>query len=224
MDIDSKEALAEFSQELSKRLGRDLVIDKVANRLFVLYRYERAELAAEVTEQELLASDRSPVDVFADLLERDLTIEVVVMPKESRHKFCTIKPIPGSVGEARAKELGEFNPRLFLNVDRYPIYLDMGEEVLHRELPKIRWSHGCPRGSVPFHTLSSEVCYHEQDALFDLKQLLTKIDALGENTKFALFGGVKTHQDDVTKKAQAWVDVAILKGKWKLGESEVVPA
>lgn len=67
------EDLKAWSLELSKELDFPVRIDKVANRFYVSKKVETEIGITEITEQELLASDLTPLQALRDRVRREIT-------------------------------------------------------------------------------------------------------------------------------------------------------
>jgi hypothetical protein len=197
-ELDTKEELKLLADELTKRVGYPVVVDKIANRFTVHRVYRTTKLKAEVIEQVLLASELPVVDVFMkELRELDLSVECVKLPKKG--VWVSFPDACVAVGRPCMA---------WTKTDRF-------EDFSCRNV----WEWGfCEGGWVKPFTISSSKGLAKDETRFELKQelfsILHVLQRGGEDVTLFVLDDLKDYEDPELGVAQSWADIFILKGKW----------
>jgi len=196
-ELDTKEELKLLADELTKRVGYPVVVDKIAN-LFSVHRvYRTTKLKAQVTEQELLASDRPVMDVLLGLMPKLKGAPPhVKVPK----KGISVRGIEG-------------HSLVFVG---YPCWSCRKSELFEDYSHEKSWEWALHEdGWADIFTFSSDKGLAVDETDTELRQGLHRLlSGLGDASTLFILNDFKSYEDPDFGVAQSWADIFILKGKW----------
>lgn len=197
-----------LSSLLGDRLGHPVILDKIANRIVVCRSETVGVKLCEVVEQELLAAV-DPIEFIVEKATEELEMpEVVYVPREAMQRSVTFFKLEVGEGELRYQLDGaallptEQGPVSLMTISSEP-HLDL--RLAKNELISL---------ITVLKTLypgSGPISLHPHS-----KRLKNKV---GVST-VVIVDELRTYQDSVTKKAQAWFDGAVLPGVWEWDEDQ----
>lgn len=195
--------MEELKERLEAELGYEVVVDKIANRLYV-HKVVRATVPIfEIVEQELMLTAEDPVKFFVGEITKPLEpFKFVMLPAD--WKDTLFQPNAQMGGK----------PHPCIKTSEHAEYLAFDENPFTKQMCNTDWFPS--EGYVPLFTLTSKVAGDLGVAHKDLNTYVKALSRNGEHTVVMLPPGLKEYSNDVMGKYQVWCDVAVLKGTWTL--------
>ena len=239
-ELDIVDNRQELEKTLSEKLGYRVMVDKIANRIYVHKVIEVGALVSEAVEQELYADPRGPLGLLVEratqvipypahvtIRREDLqwipgsafvpsraTREPFVATSEGPAYFCTLSSEKGKDLRRARNQLAELMGCGTLTSTLRPVAVKSEEES---EAPMWRDGQGRLHN---IRTLKTNPDSQIETRAMSLVRARPSSSAKPPTKQtIVVLRGIKEYQDVISQDAQTWADVAILDGAWEWNET-----